>query len=580
MIITTINIRVFVFSVFFIIFCECGVLQDNVFRSVVVYVRFNFSKNIRRRKRSPNRKENHKMNLTAIEELANVVQRTMNSWSRNDYERQNLVNSNLERLHEARTALRKYDGDYATKLLRRIDLLKESIDKKEEEFKNSKNKNFAFKIDFQDEVPVEEELGIVEEALKQKEQAKAEKKIAKRGARGKKGRTKLLDSPADDEEKDNSIVLASKNTLTVVDEKELLESQNPQHLVKSLYELRKNELSRRNNVSTHEIQESIVHHSGTAYAEEGTAQCYVEFDGVVDDNFSSCKISVKLYRCVLFAGLLGKPLITPDEVIPSASLGSNSSLFSPTILPCSENNTTNLESSNEEQVVEEDEKEQVTDAEFGAIKDRCSAEELQLLSMELVQAYTEAQQHEEEEEAAMSNSFPKPFNAGDCSWIRGVTNSVWTILLCHGGYFAGGIFFNGQCIVHKAFQRYVVRKKQGGKQSNAQKDGGSFGSIGSQIRAAQEVKWRIDVRDILLEWNPFIDASFAILYAAPGPSNRSILTDFSLVPGSGAKSNAVSPVNLQNPRVCKVPITTHRPTYLEIQRIFSEVSVCSIVYFQ
>lgn len=517
------------------------------------------------------------MNLTEIEELVNVVQLSMNSWSRNDYERQNLVNSNYERLHKARTALQKYDGDYATKLLSRIDLLKESIDMKEDEYRNSKNNPFAFKIDFQDEVPVEEEISKVEEELKQKEQAKAAKKTAKREARGKKSRTKLLDSTADEEDKNSTIEPVNKNALPV-DEMELLESNVSPNLASSLYKLQNDELYRSNKVSTQEVQEAVVQQSGIAYAEEGTAQCYVEFDAGVDDSFSTCKVCVKLYKCVLFAGLLGKPLITPDEAIASTSFGSSPSYVVSTTLPCSEKNTTTLVSSNEDQVVEEEE-EQAADAELDAAEDRCSAEELQLLSKELVQAYKVVQHREEEEEAAMTNSFPKFFKAGECSWIRGVTNAVWTILVCHGGYFAGGVFFNGHCIVHKAFQRYVVRKKQGGKQSNAQKDGGSFGSIGSQIRAAQEVKWRIDVRDILLEWKPFIDASFAILYAAPGPSNRSILTDFSLVPGNGTKSNAAS-LNLHDPRVSKIPITTHRPTYLEIQRIFSEVSACSVFYFK
>jgi hypothetical protein len=43
---------------------------------------------------------------------------------------------------------------------------------------------------------------------------------------------------------------------------------------------------------------------------------------------------------------------------------------------------------------------------------------------------------------------------------------IWTILMCMGGHFAGGIFDGEKCMKHKTFHRYTVRKKQGGSQSS------------------------------------------------------------------------------------------------------------------
>ncbi|EPY29008.1 hypothetical protein STCU_04771 [Strigomonas culicis] len=152
--------------------------------------------------------------------------------------------------------------------------------------------------------------------------------------------------------------------------------------------------------------------------------------------------------------------------------------------------------------------------------------------------------------------------------------------MCHGGYFAGGVFVNNKCITHKSFQRYVVRKKQGGKQSSNAKDGGgSYNSVGSQIRAAQEIKWRIDVCHILSAWRSVIEASHFIFYVAPGPQNVAVLTDFSSLPSSAQTSQlGASPVSLTDPRVRKVPLTTHRPNFEEVQRIYAELSQCHVSY--
>ena len=202
-------------------------------------------------------------------------------------------------------------------------------------------------------------------------------------------------------------------------------------------------------------------------------------------------------------------------------------------------------------------------------------------SERLVQEYTEAAAEDDAERFARGRDAPSQITIPTTHFARAF-EAPWTVLICHGGYFAGGVFINGRAVVHKAFQRYVVRKGQGGMQSKADKTGGIAKSVGSQIRRQNELKWKVMVRDILIGWRAHIDASWVILYVAPGPENRNILTDFSGIPasvgGGSGKFAPKSPVDAKDPRVRSAPLTTHRPTYAEVQRIYHEVSRVSVRY--
>jgi hypothetical protein len=53
------------------------------------------------------------------------------------------------------------------------------------------------------------------------------------------------------------------------------------------------------------------------------------------------------------------------------------------------------------------------------------------------------------------------------------------------------MYHNAQCVAHKTVSRYTVRRKQGGSQAARDKQGGGVaGSMGSQIRRAQTVKFK------------------------------------------------------------------------------------------
>ena len=47
--------------------------------------------------------------------------------------------------------------------------------------------------------------------------------------------------------------------------------------------------------------------------------------------------------------------------------------------------------------------------------------------------------------------------------------NYWSIILCHGGYFAAGFFLRDKVIEHKSDHKYVVRKKAGQRQINKDK---------------------------------------------------------------------------------------------------------------
>eukprot|EP00796_Vickermania_ingenoplastis_P005467 gene5467-3941_t len=458
--------------------------------------------------------------MSSIEEIEKVVllvEKSFKSWVRNDYERQNLTSNNLARLGKAKLDLCSFRGDYVSTLRQRIGTLEHTLVNQEADYQQRAETSHAFKIDFEDSGDTNEEIDAAEKGPCSARKSKSGKAQSKAWRWGQKNTT------------NSGPGRGCARTPYGVPRTCSCTARFPKKLWGD----------------------------GMAFALPGTPFTGVEFDTAVEYDFQKCFCRVELYRCVFIAGLRGKPLKSLD---PSAE----------TIAARQLDEVRGDEAASSEG----------SDADMGDEDTPDTRDDLALLSEHLIKQYDA---DEAEEEDMSKTLFPQAVRGDDCWWIHGISASVWTVLLCHGGYFAGGVFSGGKCLVHKAFQRYVVRKKQGGKQSSAQKDGGSFGSIGSQIRAAQEVKWRIDVRDLLLEWKRFIDASSVILYAAPGPSNRSILVDFSLVPRGASDSKTAelpSPVSVKDPRVRKVPITTHRPSFAEVQRIYDEVNAVNIVYVE
>ena len=182
--------------------------------------------------------------------------------------------------------------------------------------------------------------------------------------------------------------------------------------------------------------------------------------------------------------------------------------------------------------------------------------------------------------------------------MRSLAQAPICILLCHGGYFAGAIYVAGCAILHKCIHRYVVRRGQGGKQSNQE---GIASSAGSQIRRGQEIKFRADVREVLDAWRNVIAKCWLIAHAAPSPDNKRILADWSDAPRESRFATLISPVIIphitpavakahnqhassgsggkggpaqlpHDPRVFSIPFSTHRPVFGEVERVFGELT--------
>lgn len=98
-----------------------------------------------------------------------------------------------------------------------------------------------------------------------------------------------------------------------------------------------------------------------------------------------------------------------------------------------------------------------------------------------------------------------------------MTLKKWVILLCHGGYFSGGVFLQKKPIAHKTFHHYVTRKKQGGRQSTKDKSKKPK-SGGASLRRYNEEKHELEVRKLMKDWKEHLLSADLIFYHLPGAS--------------------------------------------------------------
>eukprot|EP00761_Pharyngomonas_kirbyi_P007951 gb/GECH01007962.1/.p1 GENE.gb/GECH01007962.1/~~gb/GECH01007962.1/.p1 ORF type:complete len:319 (+),score=80.31 gb/GECH01007962.1/:1-957(+) len=140
----------------------------------------------------------------------------------------------------------------------------------------------------------------------------------------------------------------------------------------------------------------------------------------------------------------------------------------------------------------------------------------------------------------------------------------WVILLCHGGYFAGAVFNQGNLITHKTFHRYVTRKKSGQRQSTRDHSGKKPKSVGSNIRRWNEAKHEAEIRDLLQnEWKQYISEANAIFLHSPGRNSNLFFY-------SG------SPLSRKDTRIRGVPFSTRKPTLSEVKKSFQELATVEI----
>ncbi|XP_027797871.2 tRNA endonuclease ANKZF1 isoform X2 [Marmota flaviventris] len=140
------------------------------------------------------------------------------------------------------------------------------------------------------------------------------------------------------------------------------------------------------------------------------------------------------------------------------------------------------------------------------------------------------------------------------------------VLLAAAGHFAGAIFQGKEVVIHKTFHRYTVRAKRGTAQGLRDAQGGPTRSAGANLRRYNEATLYTDVRDLLAgpAWAKALEEAETILLHAPR-SGRSFFFG-----GHGA------PLQREDPRLWVIPLTTRRPTFHEVQRVFLKLTTLHV----
>lgn len=136
----------------------------------------------------------------------------------------------------------------------------------------------------------------------------------------------------------------------------------------------------------------------------------------------------------------------------------------------------------------------------------------------------------------------------------------WAVFLLRSGRFAGAIFEKEKAICHKTFQRYTVRRKQGGSQSASDASGGKAKSAGATLRRYNEAALKQDVADLLVQWKDLLQST-DLIFISSGKTDR---TSF-----FGGKTPVLQP---DDKRLRRIPFATFRPTFEELCRVRSDLS--------
>jgi hypothetical protein len=143
------------------------------------------------------------------------------------------------------------------------------------------------------------------------------------------------------------------------------------------------------------------------------------------------------------------------------------------------------------------------------------------------------------------------------------------VLLLRSGRFAGGVFEAGHSVAHRAFQRYTVRKGQGGAQSSQDNSKRKAKSMGAQLRRAGEQGMKEDILSTIIEWKQYFNQAGLILISCPKTMKTTLLPD------------AVKEfLSRDDPRIRKVPFDIGRPTFDSVcvtHDVLMNIQVCEAI---
>ncbi|XP_063789900.1 tRNA endonuclease ANKZF1 isoform X2 [Pseudophryne corroboree] len=139
-------------------------------------------------------------------------------------------------------------------------------------------------------------------------------------------------------------------------------------------------------------------------------------------------------------------------------------------------------------------------------------------------------------------------------------HAVMVILMAGGGHFAGAVYKGKEVLKHKTFHRYTVRAKRGTSQAvhDAQNRSHMAKSAGAALRRYNQAALRTDINQLLQSW-------MEDLAEARGIFLRSPRSDKALFLGRN------SPIPQKDPRVHRIPFSTRRATFREVQRVHTQL---------
>jgi hypothetical protein len=120
-------------------------------------------------------------------------------------------------------------------------------------------------------------------------------------------------------------------------------------------------------------------------------------------------------------------------------------------------------------------------------------------------------------------------------------------------------------VVHKAFQRYTVRKKQGGTQAAKDNQSGTNQpkSIGSSLRRQEAVRFDELVVEFFDSWRTHLDECSLLFIFAPSANLHSFF-------------HKGSPLVKSDPRLRKIPFNLRRPSFAECGRVHKVLTTVEV----
>lgn len=155
------------------------------------------------------------------------------------------------------------------------------------------------------------------------------------------------------------------------------------------------------------------------------------------------------------------------------------------------------------------------------------------------------------------------------------------VLCIHAGRFSGAIFTaSGSVLVHKSFQKYVKRQKQGKSQLNYDKGVSSRhapSSAGAQMRRLMAEMFIEELTSLLKDkWRTLLMKTPLITINAPGKSNKNMIMD--LIFNTIAETPQNAELLSREVKIETIPFpVTSKPTFKTTQEVFQKLMTLHVI---